>query len=177
VDGAASWHRSTASARFRLYHVGRTNDCNRTPEMRSNWLASGRWCRDTCVMRTPGRRRPLRRTVCALPDGVDLPSLAATVRYVGSGEHKSFPSFAGRPQLRADASKCDPKLANPEELTGWLRQAIVAGTVGAPWEGAYPRYVWHRQGDVVYEGRLVNQEQGHYKGYPLKADELPEGLV
>jgi hypothetical protein len=28
----------------------------------------------------------------------------------------------------------------------------------------------------MYEGRLVNQEQGHYKGYPLTVDEVPEGL-
>jgi hypothetical protein len=127
-------------------------------------------------MRAPRRHRPLRRTRCVPPEGADLQSLAATVRYVGSCEHKTYPSFAGPPKPRADASKCDPKLADADELTEWLRQAIVAGSVGAPWEGDYPRYVWHRQGDVMYEGRLVNQEQGHYKGYPLTADELPEGL-
>ncbi len=128
-------------------------------------------------MRAPRRHRPLRRALCAPPVGVDLSRLAATARYVGSSEHKTLPSFAGPPRPRADASKCDPKLANPDELTGWLREAIITGNVGAPWEGDYPRYVWHRQGDVVYEGRLVNQEQGQYKGYPLKADELPEGLA
>jgi hypothetical protein len=30
---------------------------------------------------------------------------------------------------------------------------------------------------VVYEGRLVNQELGQYKGYPLEASEEPEGIA
>lgn len=44
------------------------------------------------------------------------------------------------------------------------------------WEGDFPRYAWHRLDDVVYEARLVNQELGHYKGYPLEKDEWPTGL-
>jgi hypothetical protein len=127
-------------------------------------------------MRAPRRHRPLRRSIASPPSGVDLALLARNARYVGSSEHKAFPSFAGPPRLRADASKCDPNLADPDELTAWLREAIVAGNVGAPWEGNYPRYVWHRQSDVVYEGRLVNQELGQYKGYPLESDQYPEGL-
>lgn len=102
--------------------------------------------------------------------------MATLAAYVGSPEHKTYPSFAGPAQPRADASKCDPKLADPEELTVWLREAIEAGTVGAPWEGTFPRYVWSRRGDVVYEGRLVNQELGQYKGYPLEVEQWPEEL-
>jgi len=119
----------------------------------------------------------LRRALGSPPAGVDLLRLAGSARYVGSAEHKTFPSFAGPPKLRADASKCDPKLAGQDELTAWLRQAFVEGSVGAPWEGDYPRYVWYRDGDVVYEGRLVNQELGQYKGYPIRTDEWPEGLT
>lgn len=127
-------------------------------------------------MRATRRRRPLRRSLTSPPREVDLAQLAENVRYVGSSEHKSYPSFAGQPRLRADASKCDPSLADPEELTAWLQAAIAAGNVGEPWEGDYPRYVWHRQSQVVYEGRLVNQELGQYKGYPLEPDQYPEGL-
>jgi hypothetical protein len=127
-------------------------------------------------MRPPARRRPLRRRLVPAPDGADLGVLAQRASYVGSSEHKSFPSFAGAPRLRADASKCDPALADPDELTRWLRASIVAGRIGAPWEGDFPRYVWHPRNDVVYEARLVNQELGQYKGYPLQADELPEVL-
>lgn len=108
------------------------------------------------------------------PAGVGLAEIAARASYVGSSEHKSYPSFAGPPQRRSDATKCDPALSDPAQLTQWLRTAIVSGRVGAPWEGDFPRYVWHREGDVYYEGRLVNQELGHYKGYPLDRSEWPE---
>ncbi len=127
-------------------------------------------------MRAPNRRRPQRRTIDKPTPDVDLIALSQRVRYIGSPEHKSFPSFAGAPNLRSDASRCDPKLADPEELTRWLRDAIVAGDIGQPWEGDFPRYVWCRQGDVGYEARLMNREAGEYKGYPLHADETPEGL-
>ena len=59
---------------------------------------------------------------------------------------------------------------------GWLREGILAGAVGAPWEGDFPRYVWCEKDGVWYEGRLVNREQGTYKGYELKPSELPRGL-
>ncbi|MFC0864490.1 hypothetical protein ACFHYQ_19545 [Sphaerimonospora cavernae] len=107
---------------------------------------------------------------------MSLADLADRASYVGSGEHKSYPSFAGRPRLRADASKCDPKFNDANEITGFLRQAIAAGNVGAPWEGDFPRYAWHTLDDVIYEARLVNQELGQYKGYPLKRSEWPESL-
>lgn len=132
---------------------------------------------DTVGMRSPGRRRPPRRQRCTPPPDVDLGHAAATARYIGSSEHKTAPSFAGPPRPRADASKCDPKLADAEELTGWLREAIEKGNVGAPFEGAYPRYVWSRKEGVVYEGRLVNQELGQYKGYPLRPEEWSGDLL
>jgi hypothetical protein len=50
------------------------------------------------------------------------------------------------------------------------------GRVGEPWEGDFPRYAWCKQGQVTYEARLVNQELGQYKGYPLEPSEEPEGL-
>mgnify|MGYP006915952220 FL=1 len=31
-------------------------------------------------------------------------------------------------------------------------------------------------GDVVYEGRLINRTLGEYKGYPLASDEWPKGI-
>jgi hypothetical protein len=127
-------------------------------------------------MRAAKRRRPQRRVRADPPVGVSLSDLALQVSYVGSGEHKSYPSFAGPPKLRADASKCDPRLADRDELTSWLREAFVAGTVGAPWEGEFPRYAWLRREHVVYEARLVNSALGQYKGYPLEAREEPECL-
>lgn len=105
-----------------------------------------------------------------------LSELAGRVRYVGSPEHKSFPSFAGPPALRSDASRCDPGLADVDELTEWLRHAIGRGQIGAPWEGDFPRYAWYRANNACYEARLVNRELGHYKGYPLTAEECPDWL-
>ena len=128
-------------------------------------------------MRAPRRRRPRIRRIASPPAGTDLRALAKTARYVGSPEHKNGPSFAGQPRPRADATICDPSLADSQQqLTDWLRAAIAAGRVGHPWEGEFPRYVWHKQGDIVYEARLVNRAGGQYKGYPLEPDEWPEGL-
>ena len=108
---------------------------------------------------------------------MDLEGVAARATYVGSPEHKDAPSFAGQPRPRADASICDPALIGKQfQLTSWLRAAIRSGKVSELFEEAFPRYVWHREGDIVYEARLVNSAAGQYKGYPLNPDEWPEGL-
>jgi len=127
-------------------------------------------------MRAISRKRPLLRELGACPDGVDVTVVAAMSSYLGSGEHKAHPSFAGPPKLRADATKCDPALGDPDELTSWLRDAIERAQFGGLWEGGFPRYVWYRVGDVCYEARLMNREQGHYKGYPLEETECPPGI-
>ena len=111
-----------------------------------------------------------------VPPHTDLDSLSENVHYVGSPEHKDIPSFAGQPRLRADASCCPRNLADVKTLTEWLRTAIKQGAVGPPWEGLFPRYVWYKHGDTVFEGRLVNRGNGYYKGYPLGGDEWPEGI-
>ncbi len=127
-------------------------------------------------MRAPRRRRPMRRSPGPVPPGIDLEVIVSRVTYVGSGEHKTFPSFAGPPHPRADASKCDPRLADQDELTCWLQQAIREGRTGGQWDGDFPRYIWHRAEGVPYEARLVNRKLGQYKGYPLAQDEWPETL-
>jgi hypothetical protein len=133
----------------------------------------------TYPMRATKRQRPLARTIKRpLSDEKleELSALAERTRYVGSAEHKSYPSFAGSPRLRADASRCDPSLTDANEITAWLREGISCGNIGEFFEGDFPRYVWIKRGTIVYEGRLVNREQGQYKGYPLAPNELPEGL-
>ncbi len=54
--------------------------------------------------------------------------------------------------------------------------AIRRGAVGTPWEGNFPRYVWYKHGATVFEGRLVNQGAGEYKGYPLGENDWPAGI-
>jgi hypothetical protein len=107
----------------------------------------------------------------------ELRRLATRVSYVGSPEHKNTPSFAGQPRPRADASLCPQELKGEKaKVEGWLRQAISKGAVSELREGDFPRYVWFQDGDAVYEGRLVNQQLGQYKGYPLESDEVPAFL-
>ena len=126
-------------------------------------------------MRAPNRRRPQRRQIY-VPPGTDLNHLANLVMYVGSPEHKDFPSFAGQPRRRADASCCPRDITDQNLVNQWLRAAVRRGAVGDHWEGGFPRYVWYKDGDIVYEGRLVNQGNGEYKGYPLSRDEWPGGI-
>lgn len=88
-----------------------------------------------------------------------------------------MPSFAGQPRPRADATICPRELTrDPERVQDWLRDAVTRGAVSALWEGGYPRYVWYKDGDRVYEGRLVNQGLGEYKGYPIESHEWPDGV-
>ena len=126
-------------------------------------------------MRAPQRKRPRKREI-NVPRDVDLAGIAEKVSYVGSPEHKDFPSFAGRPLLRADASRCPRWIKDRQVVEEWLRSAILQGAVGAPWERGFPRYVWRKENDTVFEGRLTNSVQGEYKGYPLERDEWPHGI-
>lgn len=128
------------------------------------------------AVRTPSHRRPRRRVIDRAP-ATSLSVVAAKVTYVGSAEHKDYPSPAGPPRLRADATKCDPQLHGDFALlTAWLQQAISSGNVGAPWEGDFPRYAWVIQEGSCFEARLVNADVGEYKGYQLLDSERPEGI-
>lgn len=127
-------------------------------------------------MRSPKRKNPLKRVISGhVPDhGEDI---IARVRYVGSPEHKSVPSFAGSPVLRKDASLCDHRfITKQEQLTEWLREAIRKGCCSVFEDRGFPKYIWYKEGDVVYEGRLVNSGNGEYKGYPLRLEEWPTGI-
>lgn len=89
-----------------------------------------------------------------------------------------MPSFAGPPKLRSDASRCPTNLKDAAEITAWLASAIRAGLVSEdPGAEGFPRYVWAFKDDTWFEGRLVNEVQGTYKGYPLARDEVSKGLV
>jgi hypothetical protein len=128
-------------------------------------------------MRAPKRKRPMRRERVAPSPDIDLVALSQRATYRGSSEHKRTPSPAGPPRLRADATPCPPQLVDLDELTRWLRSAITAGQVGAPWDGDFPRYVWYRSDTHgCFEARLVNRESGDYKGYPLRQEEVPRWL-
>ena len=133
-------------------------------------------CYDPC-MRTPGRRRarPQRLALDVAPD--ELREWAAAVRYIGSPEHKSYPSFAGQPRLRSDATPCPKEINNAEEITGWLREGIRNGNVSAYRDqNRFPRYVWAKREGRWFEARVVNSHDGSYKGYPVAEDDVPPQL-
>jgi hypothetical protein len=95
--------------------------------------------------------------------------LAATkVRYTGSPYHRSPGSKTGTIAHRVGLTSRCPRSWTNVEATRVLRLAIKDGRVSMAWENGYPRYVWHLDGDVLYEARLTNNESGEYHGYPLE---------
>ena len=129
-------------------------------------------------MNKPSRQRgnPKARKIVAPPLGTDLACVAASCRYVGSPYHKDGPSSAGTPRRRPDASICPSTLADKQpDIEQWLRQAVRAGQVG-PWDGGFPRYVWHREGDTIFEARQGSPGSGEYHGYPLTPQQHVQGL-
>ncbi|MFU8804391.1 MAG: hypothetical protein ACNA8W_11320 [Bradymonadaceae bacterium] len=78
----------------------------------------------------------------SLPDKEEL---ITNLRYVGSGEHKRYPSFAGEPAFRADATPCPPEWGKDEAarcgFENALTRAIRGECVSEACEGSFPRYV------------------------------------
>ena len=128
-------------------------------------------------MRAPKRKRPQLRCIQPPPEGIDGPDLASRVKYVGSPEHKTGPSFAGTPRPRGDATKCDTSLSDRlVDIQKWLEHAFKVQCFGGPWENSFPRYAWCKVGGIVYEARLVNRGLGQYKGWQLESDEWPDQI-
>lgn len=129
-------------------------------------------------MRSPGRKRARPQDLAHGIDTVLLAQWSAAVTYIGSPEHKSYPSFAGQPRLRSDATPCPKHIHDAQRITAWLREGILAGHVSAYMDhGRFPRYVWSRIDDQWFEARVVNSEQGTYKGYPVTESDIPRALV
>ncbi len=129
-------------------------------------------------MKRSRRKRQNRtwRRVLEAPPEADLPTVAARAIYDGSPYHKTMLSFAGMPRRRSrpSASICPSELAHSQQqIEQWLRSAIEAGHTGV-WDREFPRQVWYREGETVYEA--LHGGGGHYHGYPLLADEPVEGL-
>lgn len=118
-------------------------------------------------------RRKTKSITHTWPDALPEPELlAAQVRYVGSQEHKGYPSFAGEPGLRSDAAQCDPAIER-EQAEQILKRAIELRCVSSQEENGFPRYVWGWLDDRLYQARLINREQGWYKAWPIETVEAP----
>ena len=131
-------------------------------------------------MRQPTHRRVNPRQLCVgpPPEGANLADVAGRVRYVGSEYHKDLPSFAGHTiRPLPDREVCPRDLTHRQaDIQQWLEEAIRRGQFNSYWEGGFPRYVWHREGEVVYAARLINCGSGEYKGFPLLPTENVKGL-
>jgi len=120
-------------------------------------------------------KRPRHRVIATWPSGSpDWAQIALRVHYVGSAEHKSYPSPAGIPALRSDASPCDPRYRDFEPITEVLREGIRRGCVSKIFEGDFPKYVRGWLDDQLYEARHINGPQGTYKAYAIEDLERPE---
>lgn len=107
-------------------------------------------------------------------EGVDYQALAERVSYEGSPEHKRTPSYAGHPRPKANGSICPITLSADRSVPdGWLKEAVRRRCVDGTMSGSFPKQVWYKDGDIVFEGYLINRDRGTYKGYPLDPEEWP----
>lgn len=112
------------------------------------------------------------------PDNAPDPELVASmVRFTGSTIHKTYPSPAGLPALRADKAKCDQyRTEDWVRLQAALRQGIRDRCVGA-FRGQFPTRVWVWINEILHEARLTNEMTGEYHGFPINdAQQYPTPL-
>jgi hypothetical protein len=125
-------------------------------------------------MRRHRHGRPKHRVIATFDENsCDLDEIASRARYAGSAEHKGYPSPAGHPALRSDASECDPRYTDFASITEVLRSGIRRGCVAAIFEGDFPKYVWGWLDGQLYEARHINGPRGTYKAYRLDEVEYP----
>ena len=106
-------------------------------------------------------------------NGAESPAATASkVRYVGSPEHKSYPSAAGPPALRSDATPRDPKIT-ADAINAVLQEAVRRRCTSADFEQGFPKYAWGWLDGDLYEARHMNGPPGTYKGYKLDESQHP----
>jgi hypothetical protein len=142
---------------------------------------SRRWY-NAAMPRRPTYTRGIKRGLIGnWPEGVGTPAeVADRVTYTGNPLHKTYPSPAGPPALRADKAKCDRYA--PEQwprLLDALQAAIRGGCVG-DFRGSFPKRAWVWINDVLHEARLTEARQtdegtGDYHGFPVNdSRQFPE---
>ncbi len=108
------------------------------------------------------------------PDGVSLERVAEACRYQGSGYHRTMPGRSGPPRSKPRGTKCPRHLQRqPEEVERLLREAIRAGHCGT-FEGGFPRRVWRRIGQTIFEARQGSPGSGEYHGFTLTPEQAED---
>lgn len=106
------------------------------------------------------------------PDAASLAKASAAARYSPSDYHCRLPD--GRPRrVRAKPASVCPRQWPIDEATEALRITINKGHVSETWEDGFPRYVWYREGETIYEARHTRGPHGTYHAYPIEAAEAP----
>ena len=122
------------------------------------------------------RPNPKGRRVLPPPAGISLEALACNCRYFCSPYHRTMPGPCGKPVYRPGKSKCPEELQrDPDRVQSWLEDAIRDGSFGE-FEGGFPRLIWRRVGDTIFEARQGTPGSGVYHGYPLESFQFVEGL-
>ena len=122
------------------------------------------------------RHNPKGRKVLPVPADVSLDEVARRCRYVGSPYHRTVPGRAGSPVYRPGKSKYPEYLQrDPALVQRWLEDAVRQGCFGE-FQGGFPRRVWRRVGEIVFEARQGTPGSGEYHGYPLEPHQFVEGL-
>jgi hypothetical protein len=109
------------------------------------------------------------------PDSKLIAQAAATAVYSPSEFH--CPGVKGQPaKFRLKPASICPKRWSDDDATRALREAIARGDVSDAWEEGFPRYVWHRDGNTLYEARHTRGPGGSYHAYPIEIIQAPLGL-
>jgi hypothetical protein len=116
--------------------------------------------------------KPKALDTSATPDQLNAAADDAT--YSPSPYH--CPDSKGRLASRIKpAMRCAEGWSNRNALNT-LRDGIRAGRVSRGWIGRFPRYVWHRAGDIWYEAQTNTGTAGQYHAYPIEDSGVPLGL-
>jgi len=129
-----------------------------------------------------GIKRPARALRCrskrvhSAPDATALARAAANAVYSSSPYHCRG-SKGQAPIVRAKPASICPRQWSDHEATEALRAALARGSVSEAWEDDFPRYIWHRDGNVVYEARHTGGTPGTFHAYPIEDIQIPRGLI
>jgi hypothetical protein len=104
--------------------------------------------------------------------------LAESVRYVGSGKHKNYPSPHGEwiPIHRPGTARCAHFVESEwPRLLEALRLAICNSCVQFEPGKPFPTRVWAYINDKLHEAKITNQGTGEYHGIPLEYEsQMPD---
>jgi len=116
------------------------------------------------------------KRVASFPNRVLIAVAAQKATYEPSHYHCRLPD--GRPvRARAKPASLCPRDWTIPEATSALRSAILKEYVSEKWEDGFPRYLWLREGEVIYEARHTRGPHGLYHAYPITAAEAPSRLI